>query len=216
MKSFPQNPRPRVIGVTGGIGCGKTAFVSALGRLGARTVDADALAKRLVDCDPCVRAALVSAFGNGAFDAHGRLKRKELADLVFSDASKLKTLNGIVWPPLIEAIRAEILKFENGETRAPIAVDMAVLFESGCESLFDVVIAVEAPLEKRIQWLSRSRGWDEKEIRMRMNAQMDVHEKSNQADWIVENGGDLRSLARKAEEAFHALDGIRKTVKLRQ
>jgi dephospho-CoA kinase len=204
-KSIPKNPRPRVIGVTGGIGCGKTAFVSAMGRLGAKVIDADALAKRLVDLDFGVRAALISAFGNGAFDAEGRLKRKELADLVFSDAFKLKTLNEIVWPPLVNVIRAEIRQFENGESRAPVVVDMAVLFESGCEALFDAVIAVEAPLEKRIQWLSRSRGWDEKKIRMRMDAQMDVREKSNRADRVVTNDGDLRSLARKAEEALRAL-----------
>jgi dephospho-CoA kinase len=198
-----------VIGVTGGIGSGKTVFVRAMGPLGAKVINADDLARRLVNSNSRIRKALKMAFGDGVFDAEGHLKRSELANQVFSDSSKLKMLNAIVWPPLIKAVQAEIRRYRNSDKEHPIVVDMAVLYEAGCEYLFDAVIAVEALPEKRIQWLSKSRGWDETEIRQRMAAQMDVREKSERADWVVENDGDLQSLSRKAQEMLRALCGRR-------
>jgi dephospho-CoA kinase len=94
----------------------------------------------------------------------------------------------------------------------PLVVDMAVLFEAGCEGLFDSVVAVEAPLEMRVQWLSKSRDWDEAEIRRRMAAQMDVAEKSARADRVVLNSGSPRDLSLEAEKLLAGImPGRRRT-----
>jgi dephospho-CoA kinase len=202
MKKEAKN-QPPVIGITGGVGCGKTAFVRELGRLGAVTLDADRIARRLVDLDPAIRGRLRDAFGEGVFDSSGNLQRKELASRVFSDPVQLKALNGIVWPALVLEIGRAVRGHRKGGGSIPLVVDMAVLYEAGCESLFDAVVAVEAPLEKRFQWLSGSRGWDEEEIRRRMASQMAVGEKSGKAFRIVRNSGDLRNLALEAEKLFN-------------
>ena len=191
-----------VFGVTGGIGSGKTVFARALGRLGARVIDADETAKRLVDSDPDIRNALKKTFGGGIFDGNGRVDRRKLAEQAFSDSAKLNALNGIVWPALISEIQKTIKDHQSMESSVPIVVDMAVLYEAGCESMFDSVVAVEAPLEERVRRISRSRAWSAEEIRRRMAAQMDVEEKSGRADWIVKNNGDLESLDLRAREVF--------------
>jgi dephospho-CoA kinase len=197
--------RSPVIGVTGGVGSGKTAFAGELGRLGARVLDADRIARRLVDEDPNVREGLRKAFGAGVFDAYGNLKRSELAERVFSNPDELRVLNGIVWPALIDVIETAIREHRESGTPAPLIVDMAVLFEAGCERLFDSVMAVEAPLDKRVQWLSTSRGWDDTKIRRRMSSQMDVREKSRKAGRTVRNDGTLDDLALKAQTVYREI-----------
>jgi len=194
--------RPPVIGITGGVGSGKTAFVRELVRLGAVMLDADRIARRLVNGDPDVREALRNAFGEDVFDASGILRRKELAARVFGDPARLNTLNAIVWPALVREIGLAVREHRDSGCAAPLVVDMAVLYEAGCERLFDAVVSVEAPLEKRFKWLSESRGWDEDEIRRRMASQMDVGEKSGRADRTVRNDGDLQALMLEARKVF--------------
>ena len=191
-----------VIGVTGGIGSGKTAFVRQLVGLGAVMLDADRIARRLVDEDPDIREGLKKAFGEDVFDASGILKRRELAARVFSDPAELKKLNGIVWPALVRDIGRAVREHRESGCSAPLVVDMAVLYEAGCERLFDAVVSVEAPLPKRFEWLARSRGWDEAEIRRRMASQMDVGEKSKRAYRTVHNDGNLNDLQVKARDVF--------------
>jgi dephospho-CoA kinase len=158
-----------------------------------------------VDEDPQVRERLRKAFGAGAFDTSGNLKRSELAERVFSNPAQLDLLNGIVWPVLIHNIDIAIREHRESGYPAPLIVDIAVLYESGCERLFDAVVAVEAPLEKRVQRLSASRGWDESEIRRRMSSQMDVREKSQKADWTVQNGGTPEALALQAQSVYREI-----------
>jgi dephospho-CoA kinase len=194
-----------VIGVTGGVGSGNSAFVKALESLGAKALDADRIARRLVDEDPLVRERLGKSFGAEIFDTSGNLRRSELSDRVFSDSARLQELNGIIWPPLIHEIEGAIREHRLSGNPAPLIVDMAVLFEAGCERLFDAVVAVEAPIEKRIQWLSVSRGWDRTKIERRMSSQMDVREKSRRAGWTVLNDGTLDDLAFKARSVYRAI-----------
>jgi dephospho-CoA kinase len=197
-----RDKRSPVIGVTGGVGSGKTSFVRELVRLGAVMLDADRIARRLVNDDPVIREGLRTAFGDDVFDASGILKRKELAARVFADPAQLKVLNGIVWPALVSEIGRAILEHRESGCSAPMVVDMAVLYEAGCEHLFDAVVAVVAPLEKRFEWLSGSRGWDESEIRRRMASQIDAGEKSRRAFRTVRNEGNLRDLHLEARDVF--------------
>ena len=192
-----------VVGVTGGVGSGKSLFSSTLGRLGAYVIDADDIGRRIADENEDVRKAIRDAFGEDVFDSEGKLKRRELGRIVFGDSAKLQILNRIIWPVLIEEVKARIAAVKSDkEEDACIVVDMAVLFEAGLESLFDMVVAIVSPLEKRIRWLAESRGWSRQETLDRVQSQMDLKEKIKKADVVIENDGNPYDLMGEAEAFF--------------
>jgi len=153
-----------------------------------------------------IRRELRDRFGDGIFTASGELNRPALASIVFSDRSRLEALNRIVWPALVQEIEDTIRRLRKENPDVPIVLDMAVLFETGCQRLCDVVIAVNASPERRIRWLQAYRGWDETEIRRRMAAQMDAGEKSAMADIVVENDGTPEDLEREARNCIRRMD----------
>ena len=166
-----------MIGVTGGVGSGKTAFVHELVSLGAKAVDADALAGEIVDGDDRVRRGLKREFGADFFDQDRGLKRRELANKAFSEPRGARALNRIVWPSLLKRLRSELTVLRNEGPDAVIVLDMAVLLESGAEGMVDRIVVVEAPKEERIRRLAVQRGWSRQEAEMRMRFQMPDAEK---------------------------------------
>jgi dephospho-CoA kinase len=200
----PPDPPDRspVIGVTGGIGAGKTSFARELERLGCRVIDADAVARILLDSRPDLRSEIAKAFGPSVVDASGNLIRSALGRIVFSDDESLHRLNGIVWPPLIRALADEIGRARIADPAAVIVVDMAVLFEAGCEHLFDAVIDVQAPMEARIRRVMAARGWDRETVLDRMAGQMAPDERARRSDWTIRNDGSQEDLRREAVEWY--------------
>ena len=194
-----------VVGITGGVGSGKTAFAKALGRLGCRVIDADTVARTLVDEREDIRKTLRRTFGPEFFDDLGRLRRRTLGRLVFSDRTQLEKLNRIVWPVLVREIEDEILRLRAMGDVGVVVVDMAVLYETGLDALCDKIVVVDAPLEKRIAWLVDERGWRREEITARIRAQMVIEEKKSRADVVVENDGTLEVLYGNARCFFEGL-----------
>ncbi len=190
--------RAWIAGVTGGIGSGKTVFSRRLAGRSGRVVDADRIAARLTDSDRAVREKLADAFGERIFKASGRLDRGLVASIVFDSPAALRALNRIVWPVLVRAIRAEIRRLHQEAPGIPLVLDMAVLFETGCDRLCDTVVTVRAPIKARIRRLRESRGWDEAHIRLRMAAQMSDEDRVERSDFIVNNDGTPSELAGKA------------------
>ncbi len=190
--------RAWIAGVTGGIGSGKTAFSRRLAGRSGHAVDADRIAARLTDSDRAVRKKLAEAFGERIFKASGRLDRSLVASIVFDSPPALRALNRIVWPPLVRAIRAEIRRLRKEAPDRPLVLDMAVLFETGCDRLCDTVVTVRAPIKARLRRLRESRGWNEAHIRMRMAAQMTDEDRAERSDFIVHNDGTVPELGRKA------------------
>jgi dephospho-CoA kinase len=190
-----------ILGVTGGVGCGKSVFCAAFSKWGVEVVDADRIAQEIIHENSSVRRSLKRAFGTEIFDGSGRLKREELARIVFHHRPSLERLNRIVWPALLSRLKS-IIKKSRAVPETSLVVDMAVLFESEAAYLFDKVIVVSASPEKRSQWLRKSRGWSEKQISDRMASQMDLQEKIERADFVVENDGSPESLEHKAEEVY--------------
>jgi len=170
--------------------------------MGARIIDADEVARRLVDERSDIRETLRETFGCAIFDKSGKLLRRELGRIVFSDQERLETLNRILHPPLVEAVKDRISDLQEAEDGAVVVVDMAILYEAGLESLFDIVVVVSAPLERRVKWLEEEKGWSREEVLERMRAQMDVQEKMERADVVVENSGALEDLCRKARDWY--------------
>ena len=189
------------VGITGGVGSGKTAFTRELKKMGAAVIDADEVARNLVDHSPDIREALRLAFGTDIFDASGALRRRILGRIVFSDPARLKILNDILRSPMIREIKKKIAEYRIAQ-KDMIVVDMAILFEAGLESLFDIIVVVSAPEEKRIRWLEDDRGWSREEIRDRMEAQMDVRHKEQKAHIIIQNADSLNVFRQKARNFY--------------
>lgn len=196
-----------LIGLTGGIGCGKTEVAKILEELGARIIDADAIGKQVVEEQPEVLQEIVKVFGSQFLNPDGSLKRKELGNFVFQDEERKKQLNDIVHPHLWKRVLCDIEEAKKQNFKL-IVVDAALVYETGLEKHFQKVIVVSAPLETRIARIRQRDGFTESEIRDRMASQMPLEEKMRRADIVIENDGSLGRLRETTSKAFNALTGV--------
>lgn len=180
------------IGLTGGIGSGKSTVARMLVGLGAVLVDADAIARELMEPGQEVLAKTVEAFGPSILDAEGRLDRAALAALVFADESARERLNGIVHP----AVRARSAELVAQAVREPdfsgvVVEDIPLLVETGQAGRFDGVLVVETEREVRLGRLVEVRGMTREDAEARMAAQASDGERRAVATWVVDNSGSL-------------------------
>lgn len=179
-----------VVGLTGGIGSGKSTVAAMLARRGAVVIDADAIAREVVAQGTPALAALVERFGPGILDSAGNLDRKALAALAFADEESRKALEAITHP----AIGEEFLRRISGAPEGSIVVhDVPLLVEGGMAERYAAVIVVEAPREVRLDRLEQ-RGIDRADAEARMAAQATDAERREVATWVVDNSGDLQAL----------------------
>ena len=191
----------RTLGVTGGIGSGKTTVCGFLEEQGARVFYADTEAKRLMREDPDVQAAIVDAFGEAAYDEEGALDRAYLADRVFGDAEQLDRLNAIVHPHVFEAFEAA--KARAADTEVSLLVhEAALLFEAGGDEHVDATAVVVAPDADRIDWVTARDDVTPDQVRARMQHQLPQDELRVRADYVIENNGSLDDLRRKSVELY--------------
>ncbi|MBX7153150.1 dephospho-CoA kinase [bacterium] len=182
-----------LIGLTGGIGCGKTEVAAILSRNGFYIIDADRIGKKIVDNNPDVLQELVHEFGAGILDQSGALKRKELGHIVFADEAKKLKLNQIVHPHLIREIGFAIVAGQRDGWKR-IVVDAALIYEATMESMFDKIIVVYADLPVRIARIQARDHFKENDILNRIRSQMDLEEKKQRADIVIINNGTLADL----------------------
>ena len=194
-----------VVGITGSVGSGKTVLACELKKMGACVIDGDLVARNLIEERAEIRDSLRHYFGAEFFDEAGHLRRHKLGQVVFSKKEKLALLNRIVWPHLLGAIKQKIHKCKEDNRKALVVVDMAILFESEAEFLFDKIVVVAASLENRLKWLSQERSWSKREILNRIHSQMDLQEKRNRADLVIENNGTLEEIRLKAKKLLLSL-----------
>ena len=189
------------LGVTGGIGSGKTTVCGFLEEQGARVFYADIEAKRLMRKDPDVRAAIVDAFGEAAYDEEGALDRAYLADRVFGDAEQLDRLNAIVHPHVFKAFEAAKARAADAEVSL-LVHEAALLFEAGGDEHVDTTAAVVAPDADRIDWVTARDDVTPDQVRARMQHQLPQDELRERADYVIENDGSLDDLRRKSVELY--------------
>jgi len=189
------------LGVTGGIGSGKTTVCGFLEEQGARVFYADIEAKRLMREDPDVRAAIVDAFGEAAYDEEGALDRAYLADRVFGDAEQLDRLNAIVHPHVFKAFEAAKARAADEEVSL-LVHEAALLFEAGGDEHVDATAAVVAPDADRIDWVTARDDVTPDQVRARMQHQLPQDELRERADYVIENDGSLDDLRRKSVELY--------------
>ncbi|PSQ82723.1 MAG: dephospho-CoA kinase [Bacteroidetes bacterium QH_2_63_10] len=192
------------LGVTGGIGSGKTTVCGFLEEQGARVFYADIEAKRLMQEDPDVRAAIVEAFGEAAYTEDRALDRAYLADRVFGDAAQLERLNGIVHPHVFDAFEAA--KARAADEDLPLLVhEAALLFEAGGDEHVDVTAAVAAPDADRIEWVAQRDDVTPEQVKARMHHQLPQDELRRRADYVIENDGTLEALRQKSVDLYWAV-----------
>ncbi len=191
------------IALTGGIGSGKSSVAARLAAHGAVVVDADAIARQVVEPGTPGLAAVVAEFGAGMLSADGRLDRGALAAIVFADPARRRVLEGIVHP-LVGARSAEQLAAAGDS--AVVVYDVPLLAESIGSATdrtaeFDAVVVVEAPLELRVSRLV-ARGLADADARARIDAQASDEQRRVLADHVVVNDGDLVALDAAVDELW--------------
>jgi dephospho-CoA kinase len=194
------------LGVTGGLGSGKTTVCGFLEEKGARVFYADIEAKRLMQEDEAVRAAIVDEFGGGAYADDGSLNRAYLADRVFGDAERVERLNAIVHPHVFEAFEAATGRARD-EGLDLLVHEAALLFEAGGDEHVNVTAAVVAPDADRIAWVTERDDVTPEQVRARMEHQLPQAELRRRADYVIENDGSLEDLRQKSVELYWTVAG---------
>ncbi len=202
--------RPLVIAITGGMGCGQTTVAKFFQKWGAKDINADLVARQVVNQDPEVRKELEKAFGKHIFYRNGRLNRKLLARIVFQDESKTRRLNRIVHPRMVSRIIDEIEKAREEGKYPIIAIDAALIYELNLEHMFDYVVVVSSRMSQRIQRIKERDKIPEKEIIYRIQRQLPIEEKMKWGDFVIENNSSLEDLERKSRAVFRKLLNIQK------
>ncbi|MFI0978880.1 dephospho-CoA kinase [Streptomyces sp. NPDC021093] len=190
------------VGLTGGIGAGKSEVSRLLASYGAVVVDADKIAREVVEPGTPGLDAVVAAFGEGILAADGTLDRPALGAIVFADPERLKTLNAIVHP-LVGARSAEL----EGAAPADAVVvhDVPLLAENGLAPLYDLVVVVDASPETQLDRLVRLRGTSEADARGRMAAQATREQRLAVADLVIDNDGPLEVLEPQVRKVWREL-----------
>lgn len=192
------------IGLTGGIGSGKSTVAAMLAEAGFRVVDADKIARQIMEPGSPVLAKVAEEFGRDVLNKDGTLDRAELARRAFVDKESTQRLNAITHP----AIRAESNRqFIQAETDdAPVAVyDMPLLIELGLNKDMDLTVVVDVDAEERVKRLVTSRGLDEADARARIKQQIDDGARKAAADWVIDNNGPVENLAPQVERLIESV-----------
>jgi dephospho-CoA kinase len=187
------------IGLTGGIGSGKSEAARVLAQLGARIVTADDLARDLVIPGSVVLDALVGEFGDEILSTDGRLDRTRLAEVAFASEDALARLNAATHPPLVNAIRATIERVEKAGESDVLVVEAALLAEWDILGLFDIVLVIDAPFKTRFDRLAGA-GLSKDVAEARMRAQLPRERLLEAADVIIENDGSIEELGARIKQ----------------
>jgi len=171
------------VGLTGGIGCGKTTVARVFETLGIPVYYADAAAKRIMNEDPAIRSSLIENFGKASYTDSGTLNRSYLASLVFEDPEKREFLNQLIHPATIADANQWLAK-----QQAPYALrEAALLFESGAAEGLDYVIGVSAPISVRIRRVMKRDQLSEDDVKKRMATQLQDAIKLKLCDFVIIN-----------------------------
>ncbi|NEA43020.1 dephospho-CoA kinase [Streptomyces sp. SID11385] len=191
------------VGLTGGIGAGKSEVSRLLVSYGAVLIDSDRIAREVVEPGTDGLAAVVAAFGPGVLAPDGSLDRPRLGALVFSDDARLRTLNGIVHPLVRERSAALQAAAPPGSV---VVNDVPLLVENGLQSLYDLVLVVDVSPATQLRRLTGDRGMSESDARARMAAQATREQRLAAADLVIPNDGTREELAARVREVWGVLE----------
>jgi dephospho-CoA kinase len=196
-----------IVGLTGGIACGKTTVARVFQTFGADVIDTDVMGHQLLKSDPAVYRQIVTAFGRRVLNDREEIDRPELGRIVFDNPVYLRALNKIVHPPLIRLIEGEIRQRMSAVESKIIVVDAPLLIEVDMTDTVDTVVVVYADEDVQVRRLMQ-RGLSEQDALKRIRSQMPSHEKARLADFVIETNGSLSDTARQARRVWEDLTSI--------
>jgi len=172
----------KIIGLTGGIGSGKSTVLELFKILGVKTYSADESAKKLVNTDPYLINLIKSSFGENIYDK-GQLNSKKLSKIVFEDTEKLKLLNSIIHP----VVAKDFKLFLNSNNEDYIVKEAAIIFETKSENNYDKIIFIQSHLEIRIERVINRDNISREEVMKRINNQLDENLIIDKCDYVIRN-----------------------------
>jgi dephospho-CoA kinase len=197
-----------LVGLTGGMGSGKTLVAEILRELGAHIVDADQIGRDLVRPGSPVLAEIAAAFGEGVLLADGRLDRAKIAQVVFTDPGKRRLLEAILHPKIFEIERLATDKAFKLNPRAVVVVDAALLIESGNYKNMDKVVVIRCGEGEQIERLLAKKLWTREVILQRLRSQAPLEEKLKVADYVLTNDSTMDELRQRVEKMYRELQSL--------
>lgn len=193
------------IGITGGIGSGKSFVCDLLAQSGIPVYSCDEEAKRLMNVHPGIRKALIGLLGEDVYTAEGQLDKALLATWLFASSAHVEQVNAIVHP----VVKSDFLQWAHNQDAPVVVMESAILFEAGMERLVDRVLLVDAPRELRLQRAMSRDGATREQIEARMRRQMPDEERRSRAQDILCNDGreDIRQSVARLLARWRALAG---------
>lgn len=196
----------KIIGLTGGIGSGKSTVAALLAEHGFPVVDADQLAREVVEPGQPALQELAEAFGQDVLLADGSLNRPELAARAFVDKERTELLNAITHPRIQELREQRFQEAEDAGSDA-VVYDMPLLVEKGVNKTMDLTVVVDVDVEERIRRLVATRGLTEEDARRRVAAQVGDAERLAAADVVIDNNGPVEALGEQVDQLVRVIRG---------
>ena len=192
-----------VIGLTGGIGTGKSEVARMLSELGAVVINADQVGHQAYTAYSEIWHEVVEAFGEEILLATGEIDRQKLGAIVFADPEQLTKLNQIMHPRMARMVAHRIQELRD-QGVSVVVVEAALLFEAGWDTLVDEVWVTDSDSDQVVFRLSARNGLEEQETRKRIDSQMSAEERLSRSDVVVDNSGDLATLHRTVESLWNS------------
>ena len=190
------------IGLTGGIGSGKSTVSKLLAELGAPIIDADKVGHAIYAPDGPAYPDMIAAFGEGILAPDRTIDRKKLGPIVFADPAALKRLNSIVHPKMFARMREMVDAMRTGGERKPIVIEAAILIEANWQPLFNEIWLVVASRERVIERVERDRGLKPEQTEARIRAQLSDDDRRKYATTVVTNNGTIDELRTKVGDLW--------------
>jgi dephospho-CoA kinase len=202
-----------IVGLTGGIGSGKSTVVRMFGDEGAHVIDFDHLARLVVEPDKPAWRDIIDYFGPEILSSDRTLNRSALAEIVFSDNKSRKALEGFTHPRIFEERDALIKAIKRKDPFSIVIIDFPLLFELDLNKRFDKVILVYVPRAVQLRRLIKRDGIVKEEVEKRLDAQLPIEEKRSLSDYIIDNEGSLNDTRDQVRKVIHELRELAKKKK---
>jgi len=194
-----------LIGVTGGIACGKTEVCKVFQKKGAIILCGDQIGKEVVEKNKKVLKELVKTFGKEILNKNQSLNRRKLGEIAFASKESKEKLNKIIHPHLLRELRKRIENLKNKNYEGMVTIDAALIVEWGLQKELDYLVFVESKREDKIRRLQNQKGYSRKEAIDRIKSQLPEITKKRLADFVIKNDEGLKELKRKAESIWEKI-----------
>ena len=194
-----------VIGLTGGVGTGKSTVAKMFRQLGAVALDADVIAHQAMEPKRLAWRSIVKAFGRDVLNTDQTVNRRRLASIVFSDEQRRRQLERIIHPVVLRQIKRALHRLWRTRGVKVVVLDIPLLLEAGAEGWVDALVVVTAPPEAQRERLQRTHGWSDGETAARIAAQWDLSAKAALADYVVDNSNGVDATRTQVRQLWKQL-----------